>query len=53
MYFRMLKRDLTDKVGLNITLFVFMILGCGCDHIVLSILWCDIELCKLFVYSGN
>ena len=27
MYFRMLKRDLTDKVGLNITLFVFMILA--------------------------
>lgn len=27
MYFRILKRDLTDKVGLNITLFVFMILA--------------------------
>ncbi len=27
MYFRMLKRDLTDKIGLNITLFIFMILA--------------------------
>ncbi len=27
MYFRMLKKDLTDKKGLNITLFIFMILA--------------------------
>lgn len=27
MYFRMLKRDLKDKIGLNIVLFVFMILA--------------------------
>lgn len=27
MYFRMLKKDLFDKVGLNITLFIFMILA--------------------------
>lgn len=27
MYFRMLKKDLTNKIGLNITLFIFMILA--------------------------
>lgn len=27
MYFRMLKKDLTDKIPLNITLFIFMILA--------------------------
>lgn len=27
MYFKMLKKDLTNKIGLNITLFIFMILA--------------------------
>jgi len=42
MFFRMLIKDLKEKVGLNITLFLFMVVGTACLSLGISLLYANL-----------
>lgn len=41
MFFRMLLKDLKEKIGLNITLFLFMVVGTACLSLGISLLYAN------------
>lgn len=42
MFFRMLIKDLKEKIGLNITLFLFMVVGTACLSLGISLIYANL-----------